>query len=380
MTENKVNPAKIMNQIRSSVRKLTIESNTTEFTVEEYSSLNNIDGDFQKNLKELNNKLNRLLHRVTPNMPVAFMEPRLISRYKLLDKFITPMRKFGNRLFVKWYVDAISNQQKFLNNELWFGLNSSIEIITEQSKLITQLVEKITIIEQSNQQLSNELDNFKSEQNNFKPDVIELINKYKLNANFHYSDFASKFTAAGEDVKRIFKQYLSYIKENEIVIDIGCGKGYFLELLRENNLKGIGIDTDSELVEECRSKKLEAYVVEGNEYLLKQKNSSLDIVFLAHVIEHLTVPQKITILNLCYQKLKKDGKLIIETPNTTSVYVMNNLYYLDPTHERPLLPEGLKHLAQMTGFKVINSYLSEEIPSSETATIQYYNYSLILQK
>ncbi|MEX3620170.1 class I SAM-dependent methyltransferase [Paenibacillus glucanolyticus] len=379
MTQKKVNPALIMHQIRSGVREQTIELNTNKYTEGDNSSFS-IDGDYMREIQQLNIKINRLLHRVTPNMPVAFMEPRLVSRYKFLDKFVTPIRKFGNRLFTKWYVDTVSNQQKYLNNELWFGLNSSIEVITEQSKLIAQLVDRISIIDQNNQLLSNELDKLKSEQNNLSPVVMKLKQKYLLNDNFQYSCFAKNFTAAGEDVKRIFKQYLKYIEENEIVVDIGCGKGYFLELLSEHNLNGVGIDTDVELVEECKSKKLQAYVDEGNEYLLKQNNSSIDVVFLAHVIEHLTVPQKITFLELCYQKLKKGGKLIIETPNTTSGYVMNNLYYLDPTHERPLLPEGLKHLAQMNGFKVINSYLSEEISFTDSATKQYYNYSLILQK
>lgn len=59
---------------------------------------------------------------------------------------------------------------------------------------------------------------------------------------------------------------------------------------------------------------------------------------------------------------------------------MNNLYYLDPTHEKPLFPEALKHLSEMAGFKVVNSYLSEEIALNDEDTKQYYNYSLILEK
>ncbi|MFC3750516.1 class I SAM-dependent methyltransferase [Paenibacillus sp. GCM10012306] len=379
MSDNKANPAKIMHQIRSGVRKQEITTADIMGKNEgDLTSVIHMDSDLQQDLQVLSAKISRLVHRITPNMPVAFMEPRLVSRYKFLDKFITPLRRFGNRLFVKWYVDTVSNQQKYLNNDVWFGLNNSIEVISEQNKLITRLAERISILEKEQSNLQAAQDNHT---NDYRKFVDQFNQKYTI-GNFHYSDFAKRFMASGKDVKRIFSQYIQFFKPTDTVIDIGCGKGYFLELLRENNLKGIGVDTDPKLIDECTEKNLEAYVVEGSEYLLKQRDLSLDAVFFAHVIEHLTVPQKISFLDLCFKKLKKGGVLIIETPNATSGFVMNNLYYLDPTHEKPLFPEALKHLAEMAGFKVVNSYLSEEIilPNGRTEYTEYYNYSLILEK
>ncbi|GJM83631.1 hypothetical protein HMSSN139_61270 [Paenibacillus sp. HMSSN-139] len=58
---------------------------------------------------------------------------------------------------------------------------------------------------------------------------------------------------------------------------------------------------------------------------------------------------------------------------------MHNLYYLDPTHERPLFPEALKHLTEVSGFTVVASYLSGAINESEKEN-DYYNYSLVLKK
>ncbi|ULO08037.1 class I SAM-dependent methyltransferase [Paenibacillus sp. 19GGS1-52] len=364
MSENKITPASIMHQIRSGVRKQELQLSSNDKIKELMIDTITLDSDLHESLHLLNSKINRLVHRVTPNMPVAFMEPRLVSRYKILNKFITPLRKFGNRLFTKWYVDTITNQQKYLNNDIWFGLNNSIEIIVEQNKLITHLVGQISGLEKKT--------------DNFQEFITEFNQKYTLK-DFHYSDFAERFSGSGEEVKRIFTQYLQYFKITDTIIDIGCGKGYFLELLKENTFKGIGVDTDLRLIQVCKDKGLEAYVHEGGDYLFEQNDSSIDAVFFAHVIEHLTVPQKIAFLNLCYQKLVVGGVLIIETPNTTSNYVMNNLYYLDPTHEKPLFPEALKHLAEMAGFNVINSYLSEKVENIESE-IQYYNFSLILEK
>ncbi|MEK3696778.1 MULTISPECIES: bifunctional 2-polyprenyl-6-hydroxyphenol methylase/3-demethylubiquinol 3-O-methyltransferase UbiG [unclassified Paenibacillus] len=382
MNDNKINPGSIMHQIRSGVRKQEIELKNRDTFQEEHVLLL-VDSDLREDLQKLNTKINKLVHRITPNMPVAFMEPRLVSRYKILDRFITPIRRFGNRFFSKWYIDTVSNQQKYLNNDLWFGLNNSIEIITEQNKLIAQLVQNVSALEKYNDQLKMDQNSLNMEQNNLALEFHQFLNSYNQKytiTDFKYSDFAKRFSGDEKDVKRIFSQYIRYFKPNDKIIDIGCGKGFFLKLLKDENLKGVGIDTDPQLIEECRSKGLEAYVYEGSEYLLEQSDSNIDAVFFAHVIEHLSVPQKITFLKLCYRKLKEGGILIIETPNTTSSYVMNNLYYLDPTHEKPLFPEALKHLSEMAGFKVVNSYLSEEIALNDEDTKQYYNYSLILEK
>ncbi|MGD0034326.1 class I SAM-dependent methyltransferase [Paenibacillus illinoisensis] len=393
MSDNTVGPGKIMNQIRSGVRKLKqLQDSANRVIEEDIINLGNQDVNSLEDIKKLNTKINRLVNRITPNMPVAFTEPRLVSRYKILDKIITPMRRFGNRLFVKWYVDTALNQQKYLNNDLWFGLNNSIEILVEQNKIISHLAGEVAKLYKENSELKivqnelqgdnrNHLDNLKNIQEeivNFREFVDVFDAKYKIH-DFQYSDFAERFSATSEEVKKIFSQYLQYFKPTDTIIDIGCGKGFFLELLTENNLSGIGVDTDPQLIKECRDKKLNAYVHEGSQYLSEQADSSIDAIFCAHVIEHLTVPQKIDFLRLSYQKLKNGGVLVIETPNTTSGYVMNNLYYLDPTHERPLFPEALKHLAVMSGFSIVNSYLSGEIDVIQDNT-QYYNYSLILNK
>ncbi|KHL92661.1 hypothetical protein QW71_27945 [Paenibacillus sp. IHB B 3415] len=387
MPEKNSDPASIMQQIRLGVRKQEILKPINN-RVEDDITINNslhMDSGFNEEFQNMNIKINRLVHRITPNIPVAFLEPRLVSRYKILNKFVTPIRKFGNRFFSKWYMDTLSNQQKYLNNDLWFGLNSSIEVLVDQSRLIAQLANKVSTLENETVHLKSEVEQLKIEgennnvvQEQYNKFIDEFNSKYKLE-DFQYSDFAKQFSASGDEVKGILKQYLRFFKPTDTIIDIGCGKGFFLELLTENNLKGIGIDTDPQLIEECKSKNLEAYVCEGSQYLSKQNDMSIDAVFFAHVIEHLTVPQKISFFRLCHQKLKKGGVLVIETPNTTSGYVLNNLYYLDPTHERPLLPEALKHLAKMTGFNVINSYLSGEIGSIVDG-VQYYNYSLILEK
>lgn len=386
----KITPGFIMNQIRDGVR-----ANNKANSDISSNKLEHITYHDDQEVNELINKLNinfkRLNHRITPNMPVAFLEPRLVSRFKIIGKIIVPIRKFGARLFTKWYSDTFSHQQKHLNNDIWYGLNATIDIINDQNHLISYLIkqnlEKTTVIEE----LRKENNEFRKEINDIKTiqkehaSLLEDINKIQENlikkeeTNFNYSKFAERFSAGPDDVKRIYSQYIKHFKNCNSVLDIGCGKGYFLELLRENNINGIGIDTDPDLINACRIKGLNAFTDDAINYLENSKDSSIDGIFMGHVIEHLPLNLKIKFLRLCFAKLVDNGVLVIETPNTTSPFVMHNLYYLDPTHEKPLFPEAIKHLGEMAGFSVVNSYLSEQIIDASDP-IEYYNYSLILNK
>lgn len=370
MMPGKITPGFIMNQIRNGVRinennaisKQDLDTDT------EFDSIFNTDQSSKDIMTNITANLRRLDHRVTPNMPVAFLEPHLVSRFKWLGKIIIPIRKIGTRLFTKWYADVFVNQQKHLNHDIWFGINASLEIIRDQQKLIYNLQKQSNDYKLEIQELNEKFDRFEE----------EFIKTKTL--DFDYSKFAEKFSGDAEMVKNIYSQYVQYFSDCDDVLDIGCGKGYFLELLKDNGINGIGIDSDAELINICSLKGLRAETNDAISYLKNADDSSISGIFMGHVIEHLPVNLKIEFLQLCLSKLKNKGILVLETPNVSSVYVMHNLYYLDPTHEKPLLPEALKHLAAVTGFSIVNSYLSGPIDESIVSPIQYYNYSLVLKK
>ncbi|MFX3632172.1 MAG: class I SAM-dependent methyltransferase [Candidatus Pristimantibacillus sp.] len=375
---DKTTPGFIMNQIRNGVRKKNNDAPLVELDSDKFLNLDieeHSDIEINEIIKRLNANLKRLNHRITPNMPVAFLEPHLVSRYKILGKIIIPIRKLGARLFTKWYADVFTSQQKHLNHDIWYGINASLETINDQQRLISYLNNQLSY---ANEQVS--IQKSESEVLNEKLNLLEARFMKSQTLDFNYSKFAEKFSASPEVVKSIYTQYIPHFAASDRVLDIGCGKGYFLELLQENGINGVGIDSDSKLVEICQSKGLSAINTDVIEYLNQAKDNSLGGIFMGHVIEHLPVNAKIEFLNLCLTKLSSTGILVIETPNTSSSYVMHNLYYLDPTHEKPLLPEGMKHLALVTGFSVVNSYLSGPIDESLASPIEYYNYSLILKK
>ncbi|WP_222429904.1 class I SAM-dependent methyltransferase [Paenibacillus cremeus] len=396
---SKITPAFIMNQIRNGVRAKKKTTEELKLEQQEEIQVNFNNGELSQTIAALQIGLKRLQYRITPNIPVAFLEPHLVSRFKLLGKIIVPLRRLGARLFTKWYADTFVNQQKHLNKDIWFGLNSITEIANDQQKLIFHLINKNNELEAQITQLTSVITDIRSNHTELQQDMISKLDEAaashtinleaKINLvmdeikkstflDFDYSKFAEQFSADRETVRRIYAQYIHYFKNKNYVLDIGCGKGYFMELLRDHNIPSVGIDTDTELIKICKDKGLSAYTADALGYLEKLPNNSVGGIFTGHVIEHLPSPTKIKFLKLCFDKLTHDGVLVIETPNTSSPHVMHNLYYLDPTHEKPMFHETYKYLAADVGFAIENSYLSEPIEGTDPQ--QYYNFSLILSK
>lgn len=376
-------PAIVMQQIREGVRSTTRIQRT-----EQSDLINDIllieDSELRDRLNENIRIIQELSRKIPSNIPVAFLDPHLGSRLKVLGKILIPIRKLGARLFTRWYVDPFTSVQKYLNLVLWSSLNEVKNVIINQNEIITNLyLENIALknevqnftktIEDFEIQVNREIDKTKEEIDNVKF-VQEKINKI----DFNYFSFANKFSADDQSVKAIFKQYINSFSQCSKVLDIGCGKGIFLELLKENGIDGLGIDSDPDLVSICKEKGLDAIAVDGYEYLSEIESENIDGIFMGHVIEHFPVNKRIDFIKKCYEKLAYGGIFVLETPNTTSSFVMHKVYYLDPTHDKPVHPEALQHICNEIGFTTINSYLS--LPIGETNNLEYYNYSLILTK
>jgi len=347
--------------------------------------------------------------------------PILGSRFKFLGKIIIPFRKIGTRLFVKWYVDRFIGTQKYLDRVIWEHLNSVKDIIVKQSNLIVSLytmnldlLEEVDSLkgqnyktEQCLQEYLKELCNVKDQLKLLKEENLvnnqqmlaevnsklenlehdnknmrDIFNKVKENfeckLDFDYFSFSKKFGGSTETIKKIYSQYIPSFINCKRVLDLGCGTGQFLELLTENGIKAEGVDSDPNMVSICKAKGLTATTSDILEYLENIEPNSFDGMFMGHVIEHFSNEKKIKLLKKCFDKLCQGGILIIETPNISSDYVMRNLYYLDPTHEKPLHFEALQHICNEIGFITINSYLS--YPIKETNNLEFHNYSLILLK
>lgn len=178
-----------------------------------------------------------------------------------------------------------------------------------------------------------------------------------------YVFFEDRFRGTREDIKEGVKVYLPYIKAvnagtyNSPLLDIGCGRGEWLELLKENGLEAKGVDINSVLVNECRGRNLEVIENDVIPYLRGLPDSSLGALTGLHIIEHLPFKMLIGLLDETVRVLKPGGIAIFETPNPENILVGSCNFYLDPTHRKPLPSSMMKFMAEargLSGVEILN--------------------------
>jgi O-antigen chain-terminating methyltransferase len=153
---------------------------------------------------------------------------------------------------------------------------------------------------------------------------------------FDYGRFAERFRGTEEYVKAGQQFYLEYFRACRNVLDIGCGRGEFLEMMRSAGIPAKGIDLSQESVDTCLHKQLDAEVADLFVYLENLPEASLDGIFCSQVVEHLPPDRLPEMIRLCASRLQRNGALAIETPNPECLAIFATHFYLDPTHQRPV--------------------------------------------
>ena len=153
---------------------------------------------------------------------------------------------------------------------------------------------------------------------------------------FDYGRFAERFRGSEDYVKAGQQVYLPYFSGCQNVLDIGCGRGEFLEMMRQAGVPARGIDLSEESVATCRHKGLDAETADLFQYLAAMPEASLDGIFCSQVVEHLTPASLPEMLRLCATRLARNGVMAIETPNPECLAIFATHFYLDPTHQRPI--------------------------------------------
>lgn len=161
------------------------------------------------------------------------------------------------------------------------------------------------------------------------------------------------------------KQYLPRISEvvtkETPLVDFGCGRGEWLDILKEAGVPARGYDSNQVAVAECESKGLDVEVGELLQVLRSLPEHSLGAVTFFQVFEHLPFAILLDVLRCCRRVLKDGGVLIAEVPNSETLLVGASTFWIDPTHERPLHPELLKFLAIQLGFTSVDGTYSTDL-------------------
>ena len=171
-----------------------------------------------------------------------------------------------------------------------------------------------------------------------------------LKPEFDYAAFEDRFRGDEEDIKERQRPYVQYFEGRHNIIDIGCGRGEFLELLRESGIEGHGVDLDLDMVLLCRDKGLQVAMDDAFAHLEGLPDASIGGVFAAQIIEHLHPRRVIELVQLCHRKLADGGSLILETPNPKCLMVFADSFYRDLSHLQPIHPDTMQFLLEATGF------------------------------
>ncbi len=168
----------------------------------------------------------------------------------------------------------------------------------------------------------------------------------------------------GEDIQKRVKKYVSFIEESTskmdtkaTFLDIGCGRGEFLKVLKDSGIDVKGVEINNEYVADLKKEGFNVYCGDGIEYLKTLPDNSLLGVSAIHVIEHLEFERLKEFIEVSYKKIKSQGLMIVETPNPKCSVALAN-FYIDFTHIRPYPYELVCFLFELAGFRDIKLILS----------------------
>lgn len=181
--------------------------------------------------------------------------------------------------------------------------------------------------------------------------------------NIDYFLFEQRFRGSREEIKERQKIYLDYFKGKSNVLDFGCGRGEFVELLMENGKEAIGIDINDDMVAYCQDRGLPVELRDGFEYLNSLPEASLGGIFLGQVVEHLSPNRLIELLNVAREKLKPGAYLIAETVNPQCLTVFAQSFYMDLSHVRPVHPLTIHFLMETAGYRNLKFEYSSPVPT-----------------
>jgi O-antigen chain-terminating methyltransferase len=176
--------------------------------------------------------------------------------------------------------------------------------------------------------------------------------------DFDYFAFEELYRGDETSIRERQKSYLECFRGRQNVLDVGCGRGEFLELLRENNIsaKGVELGTDQYLL--CREKGLDVIQQDLFAYLESLADESLGGLFSSQVIEHLTASDQLRYVRLAYEKTMPGSPVVFETINAQCVWAVMRNFFLDPTHVRPIHPETLKFAMETVHFREVKLLFS----------------------
>ena len=177
-----------------------------------------------------------------------------------------------------------------------------------------------------------------------------------------YVRFEDRHRGTAEEIRDRQRAYLDLFTGAGPVLDVGCGRGEFLELCREAGIDARGIDIDAAMVTRCREAGLPAEHADALAYLDALPDGALGGIFSAQMIEHVPSEAFIALVRLAGRKLRSGGVLLLETPNPACLTVFSGAFYVDLSHVKPIHPEAARFVLESGGFRDVEIRYVNPVP------------------
>jgi SAM-dependent methyltransferase len=189
-----------------------------------------------------------------------------------------------------------------------------------------------------------------------------------------YRAFEERHRGSRESIKNRLRIYLPFVvpllefHETANALDLGCGRGEWLELMRDIGFEVRGIDLDQDMLQSCSELSLPILCGDAVSCLKEMDSEAISVISGFHIIEHISFEALQELVAESMRVLRPGGLLILETPNPENIVVGTNSFYLDPTHIKPIPPDLLAFLLEYAGFQrsiVLRMQESEHLASRQ---------------
>lgn len=211
---------------------------------------------------------------------------------------------------------------------------------------------ELTELERRRSSLTEDAGERPSESAEQRPSPV-MAGEARHHLDAFYASFEDRFRGHRDEIKERLKVYLPTLREAGIetgILDIGCGRGEWLELLKEEGTHARGVDLNRVMLADCRQRGFEVTEADALDYLRGLPDESLEMVTSFHLIEHLPFETLVLLIDEIQRTLKPGGLVILETPNPKNLTVGACSFYSDPTHRHPVFPETIQFILSNRGF------------------------------
>jgi O-antigen chain-terminating methyltransferase len=282
---------------------------------------------FQK-IEEIRKQVDETKDPLSKNLAAAFIE---------LAQIITALIDTKDK---EW--DALSNNHVAM---IFKSLEWRVDQLEAQYKDANMLMKRFLDLKEKLIQLTAVLEDKKMPTPSQVGEILEPLEDWR------YTGFENRFRGSEGAVKSQLEEYLSFFKKGKKVLDLGCGRGEFLDLMKSKWIDTEGIDINEQMVKICQDKGLICQKGDILDRLAQYENSSIGGIFSSQVIEHLPPAYLKRLLEVAYVKLDSHAPIVLETINPTSVFALVQIYHLDISHKQPIHPQALKYLLESSGFE-----------------------------